>query len=65
MKRSILRTLVFGSAFLLGCMFSFDNRLSLWPAIPNVVFTEIEDVRCKHGAELNEAGDVVCVGMDE
>ncbi len=66
MKLRILQSLVFGPAFLLGCMLSLDNRLSIWPAIPEIDFKEETKQICALIGEQPDGGPwCICYEVEE
>ena len=58
--RSTLKIVVFVSAFLVGCLFSFDNPLSLWPTIADINVKNDKKIVCSLGPQRSD-GDVSCV----
>lgn len=66
MKRTLLKILVGSGAFVIGCMFSFDNPLSVWPSIPKLDVKKEVRVVCTLGPKRNDGRDsCVCKPEEE
>ncbi len=66
MKQKILRILVFACSFLVGCMFSFDTQISVWPEIPDLKVEKETRIVCSLGPKRTDGRDsCVCKVAEE
>lgn len=66
MKMTFYKSTAFFGAFLIGSMLSFDNSLTVWPLIPDVVLKSEVRVVCSLGPKRNDGRDAcVCLEVEE
>ena len=64
--RSTLKIVVSVSAFVVGCLFSFDNPLSLWPSVADINVRNERKVVCSLGVNLTDRStSCVCTEVEE
>jgi hypothetical protein len=64
MKRALFKILVATCAFVIGCMLSFDNQISVLPSIPELELRKEVRYVCSLGANRTD-GRESCVCKPE